>query len=84
MIVHIDLTDFELLFGAQLLTDPALIAVRALNPDFDILCEFQPQGLLYQAGISTADRATIALFNQASCLLSRINQLGDQAGSSAL
>ena len=32
MIVHADLTDFELLIGAQLLTDPALIGVRALIP----------------------------------------------------
>ena len=32
MIVHADLTDIELLIGAQLLTDPALIGVRALIP----------------------------------------------------
>ena len=47
---------FKLLFGAQLLTNPTYRTMRALNP---IL------GALYQAGISTIDRATIAPFNQA-------------------
>ena len=48
---------FELLFGAQLLTDPTYRTMRALNHQF--------KWALYQAGISTIDRATIAPFNQA-------------------